>query len=103
MIMMLTRPKQQCPRCAGHLIRTEGEDSCLNCGWLDIDLPEIPADIETLARRAARPGGYSRRRIKPAVKGYYGGRPGMCINGHGYRALAHRNCMAERVREAVLA
>ncbi len=92
-----------CPRCTGHLIQEEGDKTCLNCGYLDIDLPEAPEDVEIWRRRASRVGGGSRRRIKPGVQGYYSGTPGVCKNGHGYRALAHRDCMAEQVRVEALA
>ena len=55
----------RCPRCDGKML-SEGEDqSCLNCGYLDIALPNPPPDIEVWRRRAAsyrvRAGGKGRQ------------------------------------------
>ncbi len=91
----------KCPRCDGHLLSEDEDQSCLNCGYLDVALPEPPVDIEVWRRRAARAGGKSRVRRKPMPQGYGSNRPGVCFKGHGFRSLEHRRCMADR--KAVLA
>lgn len=92
----------KCPRCEGHILQ-EGKDlACLNCGWLDTALPEIPADFEVFRRRMAATG-WERpsKRMKPTNQGFTSGRPGYCVNGHGFRHSDHQVCMSLKKPVAV--
>lgn len=86
----------KCPRCSGYLIEEdETVTSCLNCGHLDFDLPKAASFTPDRRRTSnydrARPKG---RRRKPHNYSFGSGVLGVCINGHGFRAVAHQQCIA---------
>lgn len=81
-----------CPRCQGYVVADE-DPSCLNCGWRDVG---PPSDLSP--PNGHRIPGVDRGRPKaPPPKGFSSGTRGFCVNGHGFRSVAHRECLAQEV------
>lgn len=80
-----------CERCGGRLIDEAGDKSCLNCGFLVLDLP----DASHYNHRARRLVGH---RTYPRSRGYGSGKPGICNRcKRGFKSREHRECMAVAV------